>query len=335
MDLTPDQAAVAVERHDCPNCDAPAGSVCRTRGGKTAAKYHTPRFVLVPALREELQIPVPADRHPGRAWKQQPPLAIVPAPRTERPVRIGYARTSTARQELASQLEALHRAECHKVFKEQISTRVKVRPELAKALALAHQFKEAAPQTPVILTVHELKRLARNAAELMTLSAELQAGDIQLELLTGPLAGIYDPGGMGAMFFAVLAVAGQIERNYIREKTLEGQVLAASKGNHCGRPKVIDDDMLTFAVVLKDKGVPVPEIAKKLTIKVGKNAGKSPSVASLYRALAEAEAAAVDDDLPMLPKPVRIRRPGEPLTAEEIELRERLQAQPHPNAEMR
>ncbi|MEV7239431.1 recombinase family protein [Streptomyces sp. NPDC051020] len=47
-----------------------------------------------------------------------------------RPVRIGYARTSTARQELASQLEALHRAECHKVFKEQISTRVKVRPEL-------------------------------------------------------------------------------------------------------------------------------------------------------------------------------------------------------------
>ncbi|WP_405810257.1 hypothetical protein [Streptomyces sp. NBC_01520] len=50
---------------------------------------------------------------------------------------------------------------------------------------------------------------------------------------------------MGAMFFAVLAVAGQIERNHIREKTLEGQVIAASKGNHGGRPKAIDDDMLT------------------------------------------------------------------------------------------
>ncbi|MEV7442801.1 recombinase family protein, partial [Streptomyces sp. NPDC091204] len=74
------------------------------------------------------------------------------------PVRIGYARTSTARQELASQLEAVHRAECHKVFKEQISTRVKVRPEFEKALALAQQFKEAAPETPVIFTVHELKR---------------------------------------------------------------------------------------------------------------------------------------------------------------------------------
>ncbi|MEV0373154.1 hypothetical protein AB0I10_25585 [Streptomyces sp. NPDC050636] len=92
---------------------------------------------------------------------------------------------------------------------------------------------------------------------------------------------------MGAMFFAVLAVAGQIERNYIREKTLEGQVSAAKKGNHGGRPKVINDDMLTFALALK--GAPVPEIAKKLTIETGKIAGKSPSVASLYRALAEAE----------------------------------------------
>ena len=72
-------------------------------------------------------------------------------------------------------------------------------------------------------------------------------------------------------------------------KTLEGQVTAAAKGNHGGRPKVVDDDSLTFAIALKDKGVPVPQIAKKLTIKTGKNAGKSPSVASLYRALAEAE----------------------------------------------
>ena len=327
MDLAPDQAALAAERHDCPNCDAAAGSACRTRGGKTAAKYHTSRFVLVPALREELEVPVPAGRGPGRTWKQGPALAVAPAPRTGRPVRIGYARTSTARQELASQLEALRRAECRKIFHEQISTRVKVRPELEKALALARQFKEAAPETPVIFTVHELKRLARNAAELMTLSAGLQDGGIQLELLTGPLTGIYDPDGMGAMFFAVLAVAGQIERGYIREKTLEGQVSAAAKGNHGGRPKVIDDDSVTFALALKDKGVPVPDIAKKLTIKSGKNAGKSPSVASLYRALAEAEHAAADDSLPIRPRPARIRHPDDPLAPGEASLRQRLQAQ--------
>jgi hypothetical protein len=116
---------------------------------------------------------------------------------------------------------SLRRAECHKIFHEQISTRV-TRPELEKALALAHQLK---------------------------------ACGIQLELLTDPLTGIYDPNGIGAMFFALLAGAGQIERHYIREKTLEGQVIGAAKGNHGGRPKV-DDDSLTCALALKDKGVP-------------------------------------------------------------------------------
>jgi hypothetical protein len=67
-----------------------------------------------------------------------------------------------------------------------------------------------------------------------------------------------------------------------------GQQAAAAKGNHGGRPEVIDDDMLLFARALKDKGTPIPEIAKKLSIKTGKNAGKHPSVASLYDALAEA-----------------------------------------------
>jgi DNA invertase Pin-like site-specific DNA recombinase len=228
-------------------------------------------------------------RSPGRPWAPGPAvdagMAEVPA---GRPIRIGYARCSTARQELASQLAALEVAGCTRVFSEKISTRVRVRPELEQALRLCRDIKDAAPDQAVILTVHEMKRLARNAAELMTLAGALQAAGIQLELLSGPLTGIYDPNGMGAMLFAVLAVAAQLDREYIREKTLEGQQAAAAKGNHGGRPKVIDDDMLTFAAALRDKGVPMPEIAGKLTIKSGKNAGKNPSVASLYRALADA-----------------------------------------------
>jgi len=142
----------------------------------------------------------------------------------------------------------------------------------------------------VILTVHELKRLARHdAAELMTFSAQLQTDGVQLELLTGPLTGIYDPHGLGSMLFAVLAVAAQLDRDYIREKTLEGQQAAAARGNHGGRPPVIDPDMLVFARALRTQGTPMPEIAAKLTIKTGKNAGNHPSLASLYRALAEQE----------------------------------------------
>ncbi|WP_207954581.1 recombinase family protein [Saccharopolyspora elongata] len=175
-----------------------------------------------------------------------------------------------------SQLDALARAQCTRVFSEKISTRIKTRPEFEKALALAHEIKQAAQRQQVVLTVHEMKRLARNAAELMTLSATLQAGGIGLEMLTGPLTGSYDPRGAGSILFAVLAVGTELDRNYIRKKTLEGQQAAAAKGNHGGRPKVIDDDSLTFALALKAKGVPVGEIAKKLTIKTGKKADQSP-----------------------------------------------------------
>lgn len=295
MELTPEEAAEAVERYDCPNCGAMAPSPCRTRGGKVASKYHTARFILVPALRELLEVPVPAGRRPGALWQALPPVAAAGSagevgPATP-PIRIGYARCSTKDQELESQLVALRAAGCTRIFSEKISTRVKVRPELEAAVTLCRDIKSAAPGQTVIFTVHELKRPARNAAELMALAGGLQAAGIQLELLTGPLTGIYDPNGMGAILFAVLAVGAQLDRDYIRDKTLEGQQIAAAKGNHGGRPKVIDEDMLTFAQALRAKGVPVPEVAAKLTITSGKNAGKRPSVATLYRALAEAEAA--------------------------------------------
>ncbi|WP_329086447.1 MULTISPECIES: recombinase family protein [unclassified Streptosporangium] len=293
MEITSESATSTVERHACPRCAVPAGSVCRTQGGKVAPKYHTARFILVPALREVLEVAVPADRLPGRPWTQGPPLQAAVAEAGSQAIRIGYARCSTAQQELASQIEALEKAGCSRIFSEKISTRIKVRPEFETALKLCTDIKGAAPDQAVILVVHEMKRLARNAAELMMLAATLQAAGIQLELLSGPLVGVYDPNGMGSMLFAILAVGAQLDRNYIREKTLEGHQAAAAKGNHSGRPKVFDEDMLTFALALRDKGVPVPDIATKLTIKTGINAGKNPSLASVYRALAEADALAI------------------------------------------
>ncbi|ONI81380.1 resolvase [Actinosynnema sp. ALI-1.44] len=241
----------------------------------------------MPALREELAVIVPPDRQPGSPSTPGPELVDEVVEQPGDPIRIGYARCSTAQQDLDIQIEALRKARCRTIFSEKISSRISVRPEFEKALALAHQIKQAAPHQPVIFTVHEFKRPARNAGELMALATDLQAAGIQLELLTGPLSGIYDPNGAGSMLFAVLANSTQLDRNYIREKTLEGQQAAAAKGNHGGRPKVIDEDMLAFARALRDKGVKVPEIAKKLKIATGKNTGEHPSVASVYRALAD------------------------------------------------
>ena len=53
---------------------------------------------------------------------------------------------------------------------------------------------------------------------------------------------------------------------------------------------MIDEDDVLFARTLREKGTPMPDIVKKLTIKTGKNAGQHPSVASLYRALTDNDA---------------------------------------------
>ncbi|MFH8342862.1 DUF4158 domain-containing protein [Streptomyces sp. AM6-12] len=143
--------------------------------------------------------------------------------------------------------------------------------------------------------VAEAKANGRGAAELLTIAEDLRHHDIQLELLTGPLQGVYDPSGHGAALFAFFAGMAESEREYIREKSLEGQASARERGRHGGRPKVVDDDMAAYARSLRANGVPVPEIARKLVITSGKNQGKRPSVATVYRILAE-------DDSP-IPQP--------------------------------
>lgn len=53
----------------------------------------------------------------------------------------------------------------NKIFSEEISTRIKVRPQFEEALKTAREIKAHAPHCRVIFTVFEMKRLGRDAAE--------------------------------------------------------------------------------------------------------------------------------------------------------------------------
>jgi DNA invertase Pin-like site-specific DNA recombinase len=229
-----------VERHPCPRCRAEPGSPCRSRSGAVAGTYHTGRFTKVPRLAKLLRVPdarrprtrpAVAARHPGPA-----------RPRAGHPtadIRIGYARCSTLAQELQSQLDALakHGIPRDKVFSEKISTRVRVRPQFEAALALARQIKAHAPHCRVIFTMYEMKRLGCDAAELTALADHLTAHGLVLEMLAGPLPGMYDPSGPGRLLFAFFAAMAETERENIRESTLEGLDAAARKGKQAaGRP---------------------------------------------------------------------------------------------------
>jgi DNA invertase Pin-like site-specific DNA recombinase len=184
-------------------------------------------------------VPTPADRGPGQPWRPGTPPPAPLAPDTlSADIRIGYARCSTLTQELQSQLDALaaHGIDPDKVFAEKISTRVRVRPKFEAALALAREIKAHAPHCRIILSVYEMKRLGRDAAELTALADHLTAHGLILEMLAGPLPGIYDPSGPGRILFAFFAAMAETERDNIREATLEGLDTAARKDKHGGRP---------------------------------------------------------------------------------------------------
>ncbi|GAA3466406.1 recombinase family protein [Nonomuraea roseola] len=161
-------------------------------------------------------------------------------------MRIGYARASTIRQSLDTQLDSLKTAGVTRIFSEKISTRATSRPELERTVALARELR--ASGVAVTLVVHEHKRLGRGI-ELAALAEQLKAGDIGLEFLTGELQGSHDPSGI---VFTGLAALSGMEREYIRDRTLEGHESARTRGKTIGGAAVTDDAMLSMARPVMD-----------------------------------------------------------------------------------
>ncbi|WP_329430321.1 recombinase family protein [Streptosporangium sp. NBC_01495] len=275
-----DDDFLRVEAHDCPmtSCAAPAGSPCRTGRGKVAVQYHTARFRLVPALAKALNVPTPALRKPGTAWAQLPRPAAADAEPAGH-ARIGYARASTLRQSLDTQLDALKATGVTRVFAEKISTRAITRPELDKAITLARELRAAG--VAVTLVVHEHKRLGRGL-DLAALAEQLRAAGIGLEFLTGELQGSHDPSGV---VFTVLAALSGMEREYIRDRTLEGHESARARGKAIGGAAVTDENMLSMALHLRGQNLSLRDIAARLVITSGARKGRHPSAATVLRML--------------------------------------------------
>ncbi|TMR20267.1 recombinase family protein [Nonomuraea turkmeniaca] len=267
------------------SCAAPAGSPCRTGKGKVAVQYHTARFRLEPALAKALTVATPPVRKPGTLWIELPrPAAAGTEPAGH--VRIGYARASTVRQSLDTQLDALQAAGVTRVFSEKISTRATTRPELDKAVTLARELRSAG--VAVTFVVHEHKRLGRGL-DLAALAEQLRAAGIGLEFLTGELQGSHDPSGV---VFTVLAALSGMEREYIRDRTLEGHESARRRGKTIGGAAVTDHAMLSMALHLREQNLSLRDIAARLVITKGKKKGRHPSPATVLRMLREHDAGA-------------------------------------------
>lgn len=265
------------------SCQAPAGSPCRTGRGKVSAVYHVARFRLVPSLRKAHapDMKVPPARRPGATWVQLPSPATTPAAQAVGTIRVGYARVSTSDQNLDTQLSSLLAAGVAdaNLFSEQISTRVARRPQLEAATERAKTLRAAG--VGVIFTVHEHKRLGRGLA-ICAIAEDLGAHGIALEFLTGELRGEHAP---DSVVFTVLAATSGAEREYIRERTLEGHEAARARNKTIGGASVTDDDMLTMALHLRNQGMSLRDMAARLVITKGTKKGQHPSAPTVMRML--------------------------------------------------
>ena len=145
--------------------------------------------------------------------------------------RIGYARCSTDKQDLAAQRAALGELGVadDRIYLDQGHTGTKrARPGLDQALA--------AVRAGDTLVVTKLDRLARSVPDAREIGASLETRGVRLSLG----GSVYDPTDpFGKLFFNILATFAEFEVDLLRARTREGMAVARAKGKLKGRqPKL-------------------------------------------------------------------------------------------------
>jgi DNA invertase Pin-like site-specific DNA recombinase len=172
---------------------------------------------------------------------------------------IGYARVSTAEQNLLLQRDALAGAGCETVFEDHASGAKAERPGLADALAYLRGGD--------VSVVWKLDRLGRSMAHLIDTVSGLEAKGVGFRSLT---EGVDTTTPGGTLIFHIFGAIAQFERDLIRERTNAGLKAAQARGKKGGRKPVVTPDKLARARTHLAAGLTVREAAAR--VKVGKTA---------------------------------------------------------------
>ena len=173
----------------------------------------------------------------------------------------GYARVSTADQDLTIQVDALKAAGCETIRSEKLSGSSTQRPELNTLLEFLRDGDE--------FVVTWLDRFARSSRDLQNFAHDLRERGVTLKVLE---QNIDTSTAAGKCFFDMLAAFAEFENGIRKERQAEGIAKAKAKGVYRGRKPSIDP---LEVLGLKADGMGVTAIAKEMGI----------SRVSVYRAL--------------------------------------------------
>lgn len=204
--------------------DAPAPVATARPVGATSAAFHS---APAKAVKEADQATSTTQRGPG------------PQPAG---IKVGYARVSTAEQDLTAQrtaLTALGVEEARVYVDHGLTGTNRARPGLREALA--------ACRAGDTLVVTKLDRLARSLPDARDIVADLTERGVGLQLG----ATVHDPTDpVGRLLFNVLAMVAEFEGDLIRARTREGMAVAKAKGRLRGKPPKLNAKQEAHLVAL-------------------------------------------------------------------------------------
>ena len=178
---------------------------------------------------------------------------------------VGYSRCSSKSQNHESQIDALERAGCERIFVETSSGTRADRPQLAELLSFVRSGDQ--------ICVQRLDRLSRDVRHVLDLVDQFTRRDIGLKSLSESIDST-TPSGRLAMH--TLAALGQYEVEQKRLACEAGRKAAIARGRLGGRPKAMDETKLKIAkALMADDQLSMSEIARQV--------GVAPS--TLYRTM--------------------------------------------------
>ncbi|HDD5929514.1 TPA: recombinase family protein [Staphylococcus aureus] len=168
---------------------------------------------------------------------------------------IGYARVSTRDQSLDSQIDALEKYGCERIFSEKVSGLKAKRTELDNCLDYLREGD--------VLVIYKLDRLGRTTKQLIELSQWFDNNKIDLQIIDMNIS-TKDP--MGKMFFTMMSAFAELEANLISERTKKGLEVARSRGLKGGRKGMSQDKKDYIKHLYDTKEYTGKEIAKKTNV---------------------------------------------------------------------
>ena len=141
----------------------------------------------------------------------------------------GYARASTAAQDLTAQRAQLAAAGCARTYCEKMTGIHADRPQLRKLLSSL--------QPGDVVVTPAVDRISRDTTDLLVIARQMKEAGAGLRSLAEPF--LDTTSDFAEIVLAILGVAAKLERRRILERTANGRAAAKAQGVKFGRkPKL-------------------------------------------------------------------------------------------------